>query len=343
MLRFTLSRMCVGFVLPLAGVSLAGCGGGTPQQAAPVAQQAAPTAPMPGAGMPGPGMPGSAAMMHGGGMPGGSMPGGSMPGMPAGVVTPPENAGAHGTPAAVAPGPSSPDAAAAMAAAVGHAGPGAAVPPGAAHGAPGAAVPPGVAGAFPTGSGPTPPGAVPPAGAFPGAGHGGPGGSIAGFPGGAAAVPPGADPAAAAANGFPGAVPGAGVPGSGIPGAEGAGGTGQIPEFPKGSAEYAVQKVVLAIISGKLDGLDEVISEKARGLVAELRDGTVDPEKLIELKEQFAQPSLAGQPKNNGTSKTVNLRNPSGDTLSFTVARERGEETYKVNALTIRPGKGSRR
>lgn len=135
-----------------------------------------------------------------------------------------------------------------------------------------------------------------------------------------------------------------GVPGAGVPGGpEGAGANGQAPQFPKASAEYAVQKVVLAIISGNLEGLDEVISEKSKGLLAELRDGTVDPQKLDELKEQFTQVQLAGPPKNNGTSKTLNLKNQTGDTLSFTVARERNEETYKVNNLAIRAGKASRR
>lgn len=136
--------------------------------------------------------------------------------------------------------------------------------------------------------------------------------------------------------GVPGGVQGAGGP-------EGAGGGGQVPQFAKGSAEYAVQKVVMAIITGNIEGLDEVISEKSRGLLAELRDGTVDSGKLEELKEQFAQVSLAAPPKNNGSSKTVNLRNPTGDTLSFTAARERNEETYKVKELSIRAGKSSRR
>ncbi len=144
-----------------------------------------------------------------------------------------------------------------------------------------------------------------------------------------------------AAAGFPNA----GVPnGAGGPGApEGSSAAGQAPQFPKGSAEYAVQKIVLAIISGNLDGLDEVISEKARSLLAELRDGTIDPGKVDELKEQFAQVQLAGQPKNNGSSKTINLRNATGDFFSFTVAREKNEEVYKVNSLSIRPGKNSRR
>jgi hypothetical protein len=136
-----------------------------------------------------------------------------------------------------------------------------------------------------------------------------------------------------------GGIPGAG----GAGGPEGAAAAGQAPQFSKASAEYAVQKVVLALISGNIDGLDEVISEKARGLLAELRDGTVDPDKVDELKEQFAQVQLAGQPKNNGSSKTINLRNATGDYFSFTVARERNEEIYKVNNLTIRAGKGSRR
>jgi hypothetical protein len=149
------------------------------------------------------------------------------------------------------------------------------------------------------------------------------------------------DPAAMAGAGFPnpGAPNGVGAPG----GPEGSGAAGQSPQFPKGSAEYAVQKIVLAVVSGNLDGLDEVISEKSRGLLAELRDGTADPGKVDELKEQFAQVQLAGQPKNNGSSKTINLRNVTGDFFSFTVARDRNEEIYKVSTLTIRAGKNSRR
>ena len=137
---------------------------------------------------------------------------------------------------------------------------------------------------------------------------------------------------------------GAGLPNGAIPGgAEGIPGAGQVQQFEKTSVEYPVQKVMLGLVSGNLEGLDEVVSEKAKGLLAEVRDATLSEDRLAELQEQFAKPQLAGKPKVNGPATTVVLRGEAGDHITFSVARDKGEEVYKVREMSIRPNTKNRR
>lgn len=113
---------------------------------------------------------------------------------------------------------------------------------------------------------------------------------------------------------------------AGIPGAEGAagseGGGNAPPQFPEGSVEYVVQKVVLAIINEKPEGLEDVISERAKGVLLGLRDGSIETEKLKELKDQFSQVALVSS-KNSGTTRTIVLRGGEGHVMTFTVGKEK--------------------
>jgi len=179
----------------------------------------------------------------------------------------------------------------------------------------GAAIDPAMAAAIPAGA----PGAVPTG--TPGAIPVGPAGAGAAIPAGVGALPgsPGAlaagDPAMAA---------------GGIPGAEGAAGAagGGPPQFPEGSVEYVVQKVVLAIINEKPEGLEDVISERAKGVLLSLRDGSIEPEKLTELKDQFNQVTLLSA-KNSGTTRTIVLRGGEGHVMTFTVGKEKDANVVK--------------
>jgi hypothetical protein len=203
----------------------------------------------------------------------------------------------------------------------------AAIPaPGGLPGAPGAAGGPATAGA-----------AIPPIAGAPGAAPAGAAiPAIAGAPGAAA------DPAMAGAA-IPagvGAIPGApgalaagdpAMAAAGIPGAEGAvgaAGGGGPPQFPEGSVEYVVQKVVLAIINEKPEGLEDVISERAKGVLLSLRDGSIEPEKLTELKGQFNQVTLLSA-KNSGTTRTIVLRGGEGHVMTFTVGKEKDANVVK--------------
>jgi hypothetical protein len=137
-------------------------------------------------------------------------------------------------------------------------------------------------------------------------------GAIPGAPGALAA----GDPAMAAA----------GIPGA--EGAVGAAGGGGPPQFPEGSVEYVVQKVVLAIINEKPEGLEDVISERAKGVLLSLRDGSIEPEKLTELKDQFKQVTLLSA-KNSGTTRTIVLRGGEGHVMTFTVGKEKDANVVK--------------
>lgn len=127
----------------------------------------------------------------------------------------------------------------------------------------------------------------------------------------------------------------------GIPGAEGAAGAagGGPPQFPEGSVEYVVQKVVLAIINEKPEGLEDVISERAKGVLLSLRDGSIEPEKLTELKEQFNQVTLLSA-KNSGTTRTIVLRGGEGHVMTFTVGKE--DDANVVRDLKIQESRRPR-
>lgn len=215
-------------------------------------------------------------------------------------------------------------------------------------GTPGAAIPadPAMAAAIPAGA----PGAIPAGtpGAIP-AGPAGPGAAAdpamaaaipAGVPG-SGAIPAGPAAAGAAIPAGVGALPGApGAPAAGdpamaaagLPGAEGAagseGGGNAPPQFPEGSVEYVVQKVVLAIINEKPEGLEDVISERAKGVLLSLRDGSIEAEKLTELKDQFNQVTLLSA-KNSGTTRTIVLRGGEGHVMTFTVGKEKDANVVK--------------
>lgn len=137
--------------------------------------------------------------------------------------------------------------------------------------------------------------------------------------------------------GFPGApdgYPGGpdGYPG-GPEGTEGAPGQGQVPSYDEGTPEYAVQKLVIQVAKGDLTGLDEVISARATGVLAQLREGDVPEEKLETLKTQMGRVKLLNR-RPDGSSYDIFLQNDQNEILHFTCRRE-GED-YVVKEFSVR-------
>lgn len=150
------------------------------------------------------------------------------------------------------------------------------------------------------------------------AGHG----EMANTPVGANPANPNAAPAAA--EGVPPVLEGNGPAGN-VP---------QAPTFPIGTAEYAVQKVCLAVAAGQYTGLDGVVSAKADGVLAQIRDGAVSEDEINSFKKRFGEVRLLSV-KPRGSTKIVTLQNTGGEALVFTLAKE--DEIFRVRDLEIKP------
>ena len=118
------------------------------------------------------------------------------------------------------------------------------------------------------------------------------------------------------------------------------GGQGQVPQFEEGTPEHAVQTVVLQVTKGDLTGLDAVISERATGVLGQMRDAKVSDEKLAELKEQMSQVRLLNR-RGDGASYHIFLRNGQNEVLQFTCRRE--GEGYRVRELAVHDAPSQRR
>lgn len=203
--------------------------------------------------------------------------------------------------------------------------PGAAMPGGPGAGSSGPPGGHGAAGAGPPGY-PGLPGNPGTAGGH-GAAGGAPSGHGAGAPGGAAGPPAGYP---GGPEGYPGGPEG--YPG-GPEGTESAPGQGQVPSYDEGTPEYAVQKLVIQVAKGDLSGLDEVISARATGVLAQLREGEVPEDRLEKLKTQMARVKLLNRRSDGGTYN-VFLQNDQSEVLHFTCRRE-GED-YLVKEFNVR-------
>lgn len=208
-------------------------------------------------------------------------------------------AGAHGNPAAAAN---------AGAAAV------AAANPAAAH-----ANPAGVGSAIPAGMS-----AIPAGASLPGGAHG-----SSALAGDAAAMA--AANAANAAGGAaqPGAVAGAGS-------GEGGAGQGTAPQAQKGTLEYAILKLAEMAKSGNYEGVDEIISERAKNLAATIRDGELTEGKIESFKTTFDKLELFSSKSASGGRQFI-LKNSQGQLLQFLVIKE-GQE-FVIRDFMIRDAK----
>ncbi len=162
--------------------------------------------------------------------------------------------------------------------------------------------------------------AVPPAGALAGQ-------AFAPMPGAEAG-----DPAAAMAA----ANAGRGAPGAGGPaGAEGGAGTTEaLP--PAGSIEYAIMKLAQMAKEGKYEEAKEIISTRAKGLAATIREGELTDSKIEALKTSFEGMELFSR-KSVGNGVQFVVKNNRNQFLTFVVVKEGPE--FVLREFTVREGK----
>lgn len=145
----------------------------------------------------------------------------------------------------------------------------------------------------------------------------------------------GANPGAApgfAAPGVPAGAPGS-APGAAM--ASGPGGAAQIPQVTPGSAEEALLKFCMAMADSNLTEAGRYISPKAKGLLSQIRDGSLSDEKIDSLKNSFSLQGLTkrdGRPP-GGTGKTITLANNINETLTFTLMKE--DDVYLLRDFKI--------
>jgi hypothetical protein len=160
----------------------------------------------------------------------------------------------------------------------------------------------------------------------------------------AAAAGAGAAKEAAGANAKAGAAPGAAAANAGAnpPGANAGAGarpagdaTGGNQNKPKpGSWEHAMLTFTEKVAEGDYSGLEYLITSKAKGLLAEIRDGEVSEERIEELKASFAE--AAPQPeslKKTGASIILAMKGKLGHLIVLTVGKEDG--VFKIRDMKI--------
>lgn len=127
--------------------------------------------------------------------------------------------------------------------------------------------------------------------------------------------------------------PGAVAPGLGSGPAGGPGGAA--PQFPPGSAEAALLKFCTAMAESNLTEAGQYVSPKAKGVLAQIRDGSITDEKIESLKESFSLQGLTLKPIRPvaGVGKTISLGNAKLETLSFTLMKE--DDGYMLREFKV--------
>ena len=137
--------------------------------------------------------------------------------------------------------------------------------------------------------------------------------------------------------------------GMGAGGSEGMAGGGAAPKkpvFPEDSPEYAVVEVIWQVgVEGKVEGLAELISPEADGLLADLRSGELSDEKLAEARKILGRVQKVGSTKTVRGMKQIILRNDQKQILQFMCKRTSSSRGYRIEKLTVRdaPTKSGRR
>lgn len=139
--------------------------------------------------------------------------------------------------------------------------------------------------------------------------------------------------------GTPGAVPMATAENPGAPMPAVAGGNpgtgGQQQQFPPGSAEDSLAKFCMAMADSNLTEAAQFISPKAKGVLQQIREGTISDDKLDGMKDSFSLQGMQLRPSRPiGSGRTINLANAKSELLSFTLMKE--DETYLLREFTIK-------
>jgi hypothetical protein len=108
--------------------------------------------------------------------------------------------------------------------------------------------------------------------------------------------------------------------------------------FEEGTAEYAVQQLVLKMQSGNTEDVDKLINEKTKDPILQpLLEGKVEEEQIAKNKELVAGANLTAR-RESGNSKTFIVSNATGQVLTFT-ARKDGD-AYKVVNIRVETPRG---
>lgn len=191
---------------------------------------------------------------------------------------------------------------------------------------------------------------LPPAGAglvpLGGAGHGqaAPGAPPAGAP----VNPPVAiglnsgDPAGAAAPAGLGAAPGVAAPGvpvgvgEGFEGVPGGGGGAGLNFGEKGTLEYVVQKLLHMAKTGDYSDADDIISDKAKSLAAEMRDARLTPAQIESFKATFEKADFLSR-KAAGGGTQFSFRAGQNQIVQILVVKE--GSNFRVKEVKIQDGR----
>lgn len=133
------------------------------------------------------------------------------------------------------------------------------------------------------------------------------------------------------------------APGQGFPGQNLSGTAQQQPkkEFEPGTADYAVQQLVLKMQAGTTAGLSELISEKSGDeILAPLRDGSASDAQIKAAQELATSPKIMGK-REAGTTMMYYIRNAGGEVLTFSVRRD-DDSKYRVTSLKVEEPRGRR-
>jgi len=121
-----------------------------------------------------------------------------------------------------------------------------------------------------------------------------------------------------------------GGPGASIPGGLPGGGNAQ--QFPEGSAEDSLSRFCLAMADSNTAEAAQYISPRAKGILAQIREGTLAEEKIESLKASFQSLTPKPSRSNSAVGRSMSLTNGK-EALNFTLMKE--DETYMIRDMKI--------
>lgn len=90
----------------------------------------------------------------------------------------------------------------------------------------------------------------------------------------------------------------------------------------------------MAMADSNLTEAGEYISPKAKGILAQIKDGSITDEKVESLKDSFEPTGLTLKPsRQTGSGKSITLGNAKSELLSFTLMKE--EDVYLLREFKV--------
>ncbi len=105
--------------------------------------------------------------------------------------------------------------------------------------------------------------------------------------------------------------------------------------FEPGSAEEAVQKIVLALKAGKAEGLSEFITKDAKKPLDKIRAGEIEGRRMEYYKQTFRSVQLYNKPRVVKGKYLIVLLNDKNQYLRFSCTKKKGDDFWKVAKLEI--------